>query len=119
MAIEVIGMENERNPWQERFTWFWFCEDEILRYTDEDFRRRAKELHDRGITVAINFSLTHFRFGYYKYWNVINAAFRKFVDACHEYGIRVVEHHSASLVPVSYTHLDVYKRQGLCRVGTQ
>lgn len=91
-------MENERNPWQERFTWFWFCEDEILRYTDEDFRRRAKELHDRGITVAINFSLTHFRFGYYKYWNVINAAFRKFVDACHEYGIRVVEHHSASLV---------------------
>lgn len=84
--------------WQERFTWFWFTEDEILRYTEEDFKRRAKELHDRGITVAINFSLTHFRFSYYKYWGIINAAFKKFVDACHELGIKVVEHHSASLV---------------------
>ena len=95
-AIEVIEMENNISPWQERFTWFWFCEDEILRYTEDDFKRRAKELHDRGITVAINFSLTHFRMSYYKYWDVINASFRKFVDACHEYGIKVIEHHSSS-----------------------
>ena len=91
-------MEQMRSPWEERFTWFWFCKDEILDYTQEDFDRRARELHDRGVTVAINFTMTHFRIGFYPYWDVIHEAMRKFAVACHKYGIRVVEHHSTSLI---------------------
>ncbi len=85
------------NPWEERFAWFWYNDDEIFKYTEEDFDRRARELHERGVTVIITFSLTHFRIGYYPYWKEINECIRKIAVACHKYGIRVVEHHSAHL----------------------
>ncbi|MBQ8004558.1 MAG: hypothetical protein IJ299_05660, partial [Oscillospiraceae bacterium] len=85
------------NPWEEKFAWFWYNDDEIFKYTEEDFDRRARELHERGVTVIITFSLTHFRIGYYPYWKEINECIRKIATACHKYGIRVVEHHSAHL----------------------
>ncbi|MBR4952994.1 MAG: hypothetical protein IKZ30_00605, partial [Oscillospiraceae bacterium] len=58
---------------------------------------KAKELHDRGVAIALSFSLTHFRIGYYPYWKEINECIRKMVVACHKYGIKLVEHHSSHL----------------------
>lgn len=84
-------------PWEQGFCWFWCNDDEIFFYTDEDFERRAKELAESGITVVMTFSLTHFRMSYYPYWQEYNCALEKLVRACHKWGIRVVEHHSASL----------------------
>ena len=85
------------NPWEQGFCWFWYNDDEIFHYTQEDFDARARELADAGITIILTFSLTHFRLSYYPYWEEINECLRKIVVACHKYGIRVVEHHSAHL----------------------
>ena len=85
------------NPWEQGFCWFWCNDDEIFLYTEEDFERRAEELAKSGITVIMTFSLTHFRMGFYPYWRELNESLAKLVRACHKWGIRVVEHHSASL----------------------
>lgn len=95
--MEKIFREMNLNPWEQGFCWFWCHDDEIFFYTEEDFERRAKELADSGITVVMTFSLTHFRMGFYPYWKELNESLAKLVRACHKWGIRVVEHHSASL----------------------
>ena len=89
--------EMNLNPWEQGFCWFWYNDDEIFKYAQADFDARAKELADSGITIILTFSLTHFRLSYYPYWEEINECLRKIVIACHKYGIRVVEHHSAHL----------------------
>lgn len=85
------------NPWAEAYTWLWYNDEEIFNYTQEDWDNKAKELHERGVTIALSFSLTHFRIGYYPYWKEINECIRKMVVACHKYGIKLVEHHSTHL----------------------
>lgn len=90
---EMINLE----PWEQGFCWFWYNDDEIFRYTQEDFDERARGLAASGITIILTFSLTHFRLSYYPYWEEINECLRKIVIACHKYGIRVVEHHSSHL----------------------
>jgi len=87
----------KKTPWEEKFTWFWFSDEQIFEWTQEDFDRAAKDLYDNGITMAINFTLTHFRMGFIKYWDRIHNAFKMFCDAAHKYNIKVVEHNSASL----------------------
>ena len=99
-----------RNPWSETFTWFWYNDAEIFEYTQEDFDKKAKELYERGITIVLTFSLTHFRLGFYPYWKEINECIRKIVVACHKYGIKVVEHSSSHLThylrtPLGWTRL--------------
>ena len=89
--------EDKINQWSQSFVWLWFNDEEIFHFTQEDFDRKAKELHDHGVTMAITFGLTHFRLGFYPYWKQINDAIEKICIACHKYGIRVVEHHSAQL----------------------
>ena len=89
--------EMNMNPWEQGITWFWYNDAEIFQFTQEDFDRKAKDLADKGITIVLTFSFTHFRLGFYPYWNEINECIRKIVLACHKYGIRVVEHHSAHL----------------------
>ena len=84
-------------PWEQGFCWFWCNDEEIFFYREEDFERRVKKLAESGITVIMTFSLTHFRMGYYPYWDELNQSLQKLVRACHKWGIRVVEHHSASL----------------------
>ena len=64
--------------------------------TDEDFENDAKELAERGITVVITFTMTHFRWSFYPYWDRINNLLRRICNAFHS-GIKVVEHHSTSL----------------------
>ena len=84
-------------PWEQGFTWLWYNDTEIFKYTQEDFDRKAKDLADKGVTIALTFTFTHFRLGFYPYWKEINECIRKIVFACHKYGIRVVEHHSSHL----------------------
>lgn len=93
-----IFREMNLNPWEQGFCWFWCHDDEVFHYTEEDFERRAEVLANSGITVAMTFSLTHFRIGFYPYWKELNESLEKMVRAFHKWGIRVVEHHSASLV---------------------
>ena len=95
--METMEKEMNLNPWEQGFCWFWYNDEEIFQYTQEDFENKAKELADSGITIILTFSLTHFRLSYYPYWDEINACLAKLVKACHKYGIRVVEHHSAHL----------------------
>ncbi len=85
------------NSWNQAYTWLWYNDEEIFNYTQEDWDKRAKELYDRGVTIACTFTITHFRIGYYPYWKEINECIRKMVIACHKYGIKLVEHHSAHL----------------------
>ena len=85
------------DPWEQGFCWFWYNDEEIFRYTQEDFDARAKALAESGITIIMTFSVTHFRLSFYPYWEELNECLRKIVIACHKYGIRVVEHHSAHL----------------------
>ena len=103
-------MNNKKTPWEARFTWTWVSHEEIRNYTQEDFDNRAKDFNDRGITHAIIFTLTHFRMGYYRYWDEIHAAFKKLCDACHKYDIKVIEHNSASLIH------DVLRSDGFARL---
>lgn len=95
--MNEIERKMNLEPWEQGFCWFWYNDEEIFKYTQADFDARARELADSGITIILTFSLTHFRLSYYPYWEEINACLRKLVVACHKYGIRVVEHHSAHL----------------------
>lgn len=91
-------MDLKRNPWEERFGWFWWNAPEIFRFTEEDFDQKAKSYAEADVTTVINFSCSHFRMAYYPYWDVLIDCISKIVKACHKYGIKVVEHHSSSLM---------------------
>ncbi|MBR5478997.1 MAG: hypothetical protein IKU84_02360 [Clostridia bacterium] len=84
--------------WEENYSSFWLNDKEIFEYTKEDFLRRAEEFKKNGVTIAENFSVTHFRFGFFPYWEKLKKAFKLYVEAFHECGIEVYEHHSACLV---------------------
>lgn len=100
------------DPWTARFGFIWYNDDEIFRYTDEDFDRKAREFADRGINIVITFSCTHFRWSMYDYRDEIAKCIGKIVEACHKYDIRVVEHHSSSLSfdPLNDDEVDYAKR---------
>ncbi len=85
------------NPWLTTFEWFWFNDKNTFEYTQEDFDREARRIHEDGIDIVVTFAPTHFRWGFMPYWDIINEAIRKLVTACHKYGIKVVEHHSCRL----------------------
>lgn len=85
------------NPWMSTFEWYWFNDERVFRYTQEDFDREALRLRDDKITFIATFWPAHFRWNFMPYWDILNAALRKLVIACHKYGIKVVEHHSARL----------------------
>lgn len=81
--------------WNHSFGFFWYNDPEIFEWEQADYERKAKDFADAGINHVITFSVTHFRWSFYPYWNIINTALKKLVDACHKYGIYVTEHHSA------------------------
>jgi hypothetical protein len=83
--------------WDTRFGFFWYNDEEIFHFSQEDFNKKAKAFADSGINTVITFSCTHFRWTWRPYWRIINETIEKIVDACHRYGIRVVEHHSSHL----------------------
>ena len=95
--MDNVNYQTNYKPWEQAIAYFWYNDEEIFRYSQEDFDRRAKDFADRGVTLVETFSFTHFRLGFYPYWREINDCIRKIVIACHKYGIRVVEHHSSHL----------------------
>ena len=84
-------------PWNSRLTWYLMNDPQIMDYTDEDFEKEAKVLHDIGITAVMMNNKVHFRWNYYPYWDLINSVLARRVKAFHKYDIKVIEHHSASL----------------------
>ena len=83
--------------WKERLSFIWYNDAEIFDFTDADFDALAKSYADSGITIVITFSCTHFRYSFYEHWDRIFACIKKLTDACHKYGIKVVEHASSNL----------------------
>ncbi len=86
-----------RDPWDERFGFFWYNDEEIFHFDDDDFRSRAKSLAEAGTNHVITFSCTHFRWSFRRYWEELNEVIRRIVSACHDHGIAVTEHHSSHL----------------------
>ncbi|MBQ6847165.1 MAG: beta-galactosidase trimerization domain-containing protein [Oscillospiraceae bacterium] len=87
----------QKNLWDANLSWFWLNDEQIFKYTQEDFDRQAQMMKDNGVTDVENFGITHFRFTFYPYWKEIIEAIRKVVVACHKVGLRVHEHASAHL----------------------
>ncbi|MBE6552239.1 MAG: hypothetical protein E7665_08910, partial [Ruminococcaceae bacterium] len=83
--------------WNERLSFIWYNDNEIFDFTDKDFDDLARSYAQSGITIVITFSCTHFRYSFVPYWDKIFTCIKKLCDACHKYGIKVVEHSSCNL----------------------
>ena len=86
------------DPYEARFTFFWYDDEEIFQDTQEDLDRKLKAVADQGITHIMTFSGTHFRWSFRPWWKELNECLAKIVKAAHKYGIKVIEHHSAELI---------------------
>jgi hypothetical protein len=80
------------------FGFFWFDEPHIFEWTQKDFDVELKKYADSGINHIIDFSISHIRWSFYPYWDMINRAIEKLVKACHKNDIYLTEHHSATLL---------------------
>lgn len=85
------------NKWDAKFGFFWYNDDEIFRFTKEDFDKKASDMAAAGINIVMTFSCTHFRWSMKPYWKLINRCLTNVVEACHNNDIKVVEHHSSHL----------------------
>ena len=85
------------DPWDTRFGFFWYNDQEIFEYGQDDFNRRAEALAASGINHVITFSCTHFRWSFRRNWDQLTGVLAEIVRACHEHGIAVTEHHSSHL----------------------
>ncbi len=83
--------------WNERLSFIWYNDAEIFNFTDKDFDDLARSYAQSGITIVITFSCTHFRYSFVNHWDVIFKCIKRLCDACHKYGIKVVEHASCNL----------------------
>ncbi len=97
MHIQFNRPALARDNWDVRCGVFWMNDQELLRDSDADLARKAAAFRENGCNWVLTFSCTHFRWSFYHYWDLINAALRRIVAACHDQGIRVIEHHSAVL----------------------
>lgn len=97
MADSEILRSGEIDPWDTRFGFFWYNDREIFHSTPEDLGRQAGELAEAGINHIITFSCTHFRWSFHRYWDLIDDTIARVVEACHQHGIRITEHHSCHL----------------------
>ncbi len=85
------------DPWDTRFAFFWYNDQEIFHDTAADLARKAETFADAGINHVITFSCTHFRWSFRRYWDLLTDTLARVVTACHAAGIRVTEHHSSHL----------------------
>lgn len=97
--------------WKERLSFIWYNDTEIFSFKDEDFDALARSYAESGITIVITFSSTHFRYSFAKHWDTIFACLKKLTDACHKYGIKVVEHASSHLTfnPKNEAEMNIVK----------
>jgi hypothetical protein len=85
------------SPWDAKFGFFWYNDDEIFRFSKEDFDEKARRMAESGINIVMTFSCTHFRWSMKENWDIITRCLKNVVEACHKHGILVVEHHSSHL----------------------
>ncbi len=85
------------DPWDTRFAFFWYNDQEIFHDTDADLARKAEAFAEVGINHVITFSPTHFRWSFRRHWDLLTDTLARVVAACHAAGIRVTEHHSSHL----------------------
>lgn len=78
--------------------YFYYNDHELLHMTDSELKQKVSIHKKNGAEYVIAFSLTHFRWSFYPYEQLIIDAIARFVDAFHEQGIKFVEHHSANLI---------------------
>lgn len=100
------------NKWEAKFGFFWYNDDELFKFSQEDFDEKAKKIADSGINIVMTFSCTHFRWTFHRYWDRILRCLEMTVKACHKHGIKVVEHHSSHLTfnPQNQEHWDYTER---------
>ena len=89
-------MKNIKDPYSERFGWYWYKPEMIFDFDEKEAEKDAQKFKESGITAVILFG-THFRFSFWAYWDKIVEAIGKFVKVFHSYGIKVIEHHSSHL----------------------
>lgn len=102
---------SSKDMWGERLSFIWYNDREIFSYTEEDFDALARSYAESGITIVITFSVTHFRYSFMNYLDKIFPCLKKLTDACHKYGIKVVEHASCHLTfyPLDEEEMDIVK----------
>lgn len=100
------------NKWDAKFGFFWYNDEEIFNFATEDFEKKASVMAESGINIVMTFSCTHFRWSMKEHWPLINKCLKNVVDACHKYGIKVVEHHSSHLTfdPLNSDEWDYMQR---------
>lgn len=94
----AASLQNRPEPWRERIAWYWYGDREVFHCPQEYFDEKIRALKEQGVTTVINFGTTHYRMSFYPYWEEICACIHKIAKACHKYGLRSVEHHSATLL---------------------
>ena len=104
------------DPWDTRFGFFWYNDEEIFHDSQADLNRKAEIMADAGINHVITFSCTHFRWSFRRYWPLLNETLRKIVHACHQHGIYVTEHHSSHLTFNPKNEADEYHMDRILRV---
>jgi len=93
---------------KKKFDWLyeskmasWWFTIEDLAWPDYEvekkWRKRAQAFKKAGVNCVVTFGF-HFRWDFVPYLERLIDMLAKVVEICHENGIRVVEHHSASLV---------------------
>lgn len=80
------------------FGYFWFDEPHIFEWTQKDFDIELKKYADSGINHIIDFSITHIRWSFFPYWDIINKTIEKLAKACHKNEMYLTEHHSSVLL---------------------
>lgn len=90
--------EENRKMWLDKYSAFWYNSAEIFDWTQADFDKKAKEMKAACITIVCTRGITHFRWNYIPFWPQIAETLRKAVIAFHRQGIKVIDHHSSSLV---------------------
>ncbi len=82
----------------------WLADARFISWRFDEFgdldtaRERARKLKASGANTVITFG-RHYRFQYVADFPKIKENLKNIVTACHEVGLRVIEHHSATFVP--------------------
>lgn len=83
-----------------RFT-SWWLDFPDLGWPDPNltakWRHRAEQFEKAGVNAVVLFGF-HFRWDYHPFFDRVFGALGEISDICHEHGMKVVEHHSATLV---------------------
>ena len=95
---QIMKMADTMDKRNHTFGYFWFDEPHIFEWTQKDFDMELRKYADSGINHIIDFSITHIRWSFYPYWDIINKTIEKLVKACHKNGICLTEHHSSVLL---------------------